>query len=79
MEDNGPGVDPEIMDHLFDPYFTSKPMGTGIGLVVCARILAEHGGTISVDRERTLGARFTLTLPNLLPETMDATGQEGTT
>lgn len=63
VEDDGPGIPPSIVDHLFDPYYTSKRLGTGIGLSICAKIISEHDGTIAVDRLRARGARFVVALP----------------
>ncbi len=66
VEDNGPGVPEAIRARVFEPYFTTKPLGagTGIGLAVCRNIVAAHGGTLEVDDSPALGgARFTLTLP----------------
>ena len=61
--DEGPGVSPEIRDHLFEPFVTSKERGTGLGLAVSNRIVREHKGTIMVDRSPAGGARFTVRLP----------------
>ena len=44
VEDNGPGFDPGAVSQVFDPYVTSKPKGTGLGLPVCKGIVEEHGG-----------------------------------
>lgn len=66
VSDNGPGVDDEIRNELFEPYFTTKghQEGTGLGLAIAKTIIDEHLGTIKVDRHPTLGgARFTVTLP----------------
>jgi two-component system nitrogen regulation sensor histidine kinase GlnL len=63
IEDTGAGV-PEIdQPHLFAPFFTTKPRGTGLGLAVCQRIITEHGGTIGYESRRGGGARFRVTLP----------------
>ncbi len=61
--DDGPGVAPEILNHLFEPFVTSKERGTGLGLAVSHRIVREHYGTIMVDRSPAGGARFTVSLP----------------
>ena len=61
--DEGKGVPPEILDHLFEPFVTSKERGTGLGLAVSQRIVREHQGNITVDRSPDGGARFTVTLP----------------
>ncbi len=52
VEDNGPGIPDEIVPHLFEPFVTSKPSGTGLGLALSAQIVAEHGGLIETERLR---------------------------
>jgi two-component system, NtrC family, nitrogen regulation sensor histidine kinase GlnL len=52
VEDNGPGIPENIMPALFEPFVTSKPSGTGLGLPLVASVVAEHGGVIRVERER---------------------------
>jgi len=49
VRDNGPGVPPDIVPHLFDPFVTSKPNGTGLGLALVARIVGNHGGVIECE------------------------------
>jgi signal transduction histidine kinase len=61
--DEGPGVAPEIREHLFEPFVTGKERGTGLGLAVSHRIVREHLGTITLDRSPAGGARFTVSLP----------------
>lgn len=61
--DEGPGVAPEILSHLFEPFVTSKERGTGLGLAVSHRIVREHQGTITVASNPGGGARFTVSLP----------------
>jgi two-component system, NtrC family, sensor kinase len=68
VEDNGPGIPAEQMEHLFSPFVSSKKSrGTGLGLPVSQKILGEHGGRILVDSEPGNGCRFTLELPATLP------------
>ena len=52
IEDDGPGVPEEITAHLFEPFVTSKPKGTGLGLALSAKIVSEHGGLIEMERVR---------------------------
>lgn len=59
--DDGPGV-PEPED-VFEPFYTTKPHGTGLGLAVVARIVRDHGGFVGVENTRGRGARFTVGLP----------------
>lgn len=61
VADNGPGIPPEIRDVLFTPFHTSKEQGLGLGLVISKEILADYGGTISVESDET-GTRFAVGL-----------------
>ena len=66
MADTGPGVPPEILDQIFDPFFTRRPGGTGLGLAMVQRATEAHGGAIFVDNAPAssgTGAMFTLYLP----------------
>jgi signal transduction histidine kinase len=62
--DDGPGIPPEIQSHIFDPFFTTKEVGegTGLGLDIVRRVVADHGGVVSVDSE-PCQTRFTVRLP----------------
>lgn len=61
--DTGPGIPYEDRERIFEPFHTTKPRGTGLGLAVCRKIIEEHGGTVSVGGEPGIGATFTITLP----------------
>lgn len=62
--DNGQGLDPEVADRLFDPYFSTKSKGTGLGLAICRNLADRMGGTMTLaNRAEGSGARATLTLP----------------
>lgn len=68
VEDNGPGIPADQMEHLFSPFVSSKKSrGTGLGLPVSKKILGEHDGRILVQSESGQGCRFTLELPATLP------------
>ena len=68
IEDNGPGIPADQIEHLFSPFVSSKKgRGTGLGLPVSQKILAEHGGRIDVDSSPGRGRRFTLELPAVPP------------
>ena len=62
VEDDGAGVTKDAQSHLFQPFFTTKPKGTGLGLAVAQRITHDHEGTISLEVP-VAGARFVVTLP----------------
>jgi two-component system nitrogen regulation sensor histidine kinase GlnL len=51
IEDNGPGIPDHLKEHLFDPFVTTKPYGTGLGLALVAKIINDHGGIIECDSE----------------------------
>ncbi|HTJ46514.1 MAG TPA: HAMP domain-containing sensor histidine kinase [Kofleriaceae bacterium] len=61
--DHGPGVAADDAERIFEPFFTKKTSGTGLGLAVAKRVVEQHGGTIAVDRAPNAGARFRVTLP----------------
>lgn len=63
VKDNGPGMKPEVAVQAFDPYFTTKSSGTGLGLAMCRRIVRDHGGNIDVDSEPGQGTSFHIWLP----------------
>ena len=63
VSDSGPGVPEEIRDQIFDPYFTTKHEGTGIGLSLCHRIINDHGGSVTVSDSEFGGAEFRIEIP----------------
>lgn len=63
VQDTGPGIPPEHLDRIFDPYFSTKEKGSGLGLAVCYSIVHAHGGAITVDSEAGAGTRFSVYLP----------------
>lgn len=62
VQDNGMGMDEGTLKRIFDPYFTTKDDGSGIGLFLAKRIIADHGGAIHVDSEPGVGTTFTINL-----------------
>ena len=66
IEDNGVGISDEILPKIFNPLFSTKDMGTGLGLVAVHRIVEEHGGTVGIDSSVGEGTKFILRFP-LLP------------
>ncbi|MDP0500222.1 MAG: response regulator [Verrucomicrobiota bacterium JB022] len=65
--DNGPGIPPHILDRVFDPYFTTKREGSGLGLATTYAIMKRHGGLISVRSQIGEGATFVCYLPAAVP------------
>jgi C4-dicarboxylate-specific signal transduction histidine kinase len=63
FEDTGPGVPPDLREQIFNPFFTSKKEGVGLGLAIVAKILDDHRGWIRLESESTRGARFRVFLP----------------
>jgi nitrogen fixation/metabolism regulation signal transduction histidine kinase len=63
VEDTGPGITPENLSRIFEPYFSTKKSGIGLGLAIVKRIVEEHGGTISVQSEVGRGSRFMCKFP----------------
>ena len=63
VADNGPGVPPQIRDRIFDPFFTGRRDGFGIGLSLCHRIVSDHGGKLWVDASSWGGAEFHMEIP----------------
>jgi signal transduction histidine kinase len=63
VADSGPGIDPDVRDRIFQPFFTTKATGTGLGLAVVRRIAESHGGSVEARNGERGGAVFTLLLP----------------
>ena len=63
VADSGHGISPEDKDKLFLPHFSTKERGTGLGLAIAARIIDEHGGTLRVEDNSPVGAKFVIVLP----------------
>jgi PAS domain S-box-containing protein len=63
--DTGRGIDAEVKDKVFDPFFSTKgpTKGTGLGLSICYSIIKDHGGTIEIDSEKGKGTRFIIKMP----------------
>ena len=72
VADTGHGVTRELKEKLFLPYFSTKKRGTGLGLAIVSRIVEDHHGSIRVEENRPVGARFIVELP-LAPESAHAT------
>jgi signal transduction histidine kinase len=63
VRDSGPGLSPESLAHLFDPFYTTKPSGMGMGLSICRSIIEAHGGHIWATANVPQGASFYFSLP----------------
>jgi signal transduction histidine kinase len=64
VADTGGGMPPEVLARVFEPFYTTKERGTGLGLAYASRVVAEHGGTIQCDSTPGRGTVFTLRLPS---------------
>jgi len=62
VEDNGPGVAPEMLPRIFDPYFSTKSTGTGLGLAIARKAIEEHGGRVHAENLHP-GLRVEIELP----------------
>jgi signal transduction histidine kinase len=65
VTDHGSGIQPEHLENIFNPFFTTKPSGVGLGLAIVSKIADEHHGHIRVFSEPGSGTRFELTLPKV--------------
>jgi signal transduction histidine kinase len=74
IADSGGGFSVGAAERIFEPYYTTKNEGTGLGMWITYRIIAEHGGVISAENRPAGGARVVLRLPVRAPE-IDATDE----
>ncbi len=65
MRDTGVGIAPEDIRHIFEPFFSKKPGGTGLGLATVARIVEDHRGHIEIDSRPGGGTEFALRFPHV--------------
>jgi signal transduction histidine kinase len=63
IRDNGPGISPEALARIFDPFYTSKAAGTGLGLAISKKVVDGHGGSLAASSAPGKGSEFLLTLP----------------
>lgn len=68
VSDTGKGIPPEVKKRMFDPFFSTKAEGTGLGLPISLRIAEKHGGTLECRSEVNRGTTFTVLLPQANPE-----------
>jgi two-component system, NtrC family, nitrogen regulation sensor histidine kinase NtrY len=77
VEDDGPGVPPDRIKDLFQPYMSTKPDGSGIGLAMVERIIVDHSGSVSAENIQPHGARFSIQIP--VPEEDGSNTERGLT
>ncbi|SFX30329.1 diguanylate cyclase (GGDEF) domain-containing protein [Thermoactinomyces sp. DSM 45891] len=63
IQDTGAGIKPEFISRIYEPFFTTKDEGTGMGLAICHRIIQDHGGSMRVESRMGKGTTFHLSLP----------------
>jgi signal transduction histidine kinase len=68
VEDEGTGIPPDELPHLFEPFFSRRKGGTGLGLSVVQRIVESHGGRVTAANREGGGAVFTVRLPQTIIE-----------
>jgi PAS domain S-box-containing protein len=71
VRDSGPGIDPENLERIFEPFYTTKTSGMGMGLSICRSIIDNHGGRLWAGVNEPRGAVFQFTLPDAGKEIMD--------
>ncbi len=78
FSDNGVGIDPEVLPHIFDPFYTTKPVGqgTGLGLSISYGLIERHGGHLRAANNADGGADFIVTLPLALDKSLAATASK---
>jgi two-component system nitrogen regulation sensor histidine kinase NtrY len=70
FQDNGPGIEPELKNKIFDPYISSKSSGMGLGLAIVHRIAEEHSGSVNCE-DAPIGARFTFDFPRWIEKSVE--------
>ena len=65
VTDTGVGIDPELRERIFEPYFSTRAAGTGLGLAIAKKVVEDHGGTITVESERGQGTSVRMLLPSV--------------
>lgn len=65
VTDDGTGIEPDVLERIFIPFFTTKPSGSGIGLTISRQIMHQHNGTITVSSQLGVGSTFMLLFPSI--------------
>jgi signal transduction histidine kinase len=76
VEDRGPGIEPELMEEIWNPDVTTKSRGTGLGLALVRQTVAHHDGAVAVTNRPGGGARFEVRLPLIIPASQGDTSSE---
>ncbi len=76
VHDTGGGITPDVLPHIFEPLYTSKKSGAGLGLTVAQQIVSRHGGTLSVESSPSAGTTFRIRLPRIVSATNANAPQE---
>ena len=77
VEDDGPGITPDVLEKLFIPFFTTRDQGTGLGLAISRRLVEAHGGEVAVRSPPGRGATFTLRIPSEMPPQLSDQATDG--
>jgi len=77
IKDSGHGMDPQVKKRALDPFFTTRPSGTGLGLPIVQRIVEAHGGRLDITSGEGEGTTVTLTIPVARPANNDSTRSDG--
>jgi signal transduction histidine kinase len=64
VRESGPGIDPELIERVFDAFYTTKSSGVGMGLSICRSIIDAHGGRLWADANEPRGTAFQFSLPS---------------
>ena len=76
VDDNGSGMSKETLQQVFEPFYTTKDTGTGLGLFVCKRIITSFGGTLSIESTENIGTSVKITMPLYKKEKQTEQGGE---
>ncbi|MCL6443221.1 MAG: PAS domain S-box protein [Alicyclobacillus sp.] len=75
IADDGPGIPPEVLPRLGEPFFTTKPNGAGLGLMTCHKIVRDHGGSLHIENRKPHGTHVEVRLPIMKDGTFNLSGK----